>query len=90
MLYKDTNFSISAIEHLRKPGINPKTNFLLRRAQQLAAIRDEVGNDLTLYKLHSGIFVVLTKYSSPLRSDSMERVDFYKVAESFGLKNCFG
>jgi hypothetical protein len=86
MLYKDTIFSVPATEVPTKKGINPQTNFLLKRAQLLSSIRDETDNDLSLYKLHSGIFVVLTKYKSPLRSDSMVRVELYQVADKFGIK----
>jgi hypothetical protein len=87
MLCKDTTFSFPATHPPGKPGINPKTNFLLKRALLLSAIRDEADNELFLYKLHNGIFVVLTKYNNPLRSDSMVRVELYQVSEKFKIKN---
>lgn len=85
MLYKDTIFSISPIEPPAGSGINPKTNFLLKRARLLSTICDDAHNELALYKLHSGIYVVLTKHSNPIRSDSMTRVELYQVAEKFRL-----
>ncbi len=85
MLYKDSTFSISAIGLPAKAGINPKTNFLLKKAHLLSIISDDAGNELSLYRLHSGIYVVLTKYSNPIRSDSMHRVQLYQVAEQFRI-----
>lgn len=85
MLYKDTIFSISSIETPARSGINPKTNFLLKKACLLSIICDDARNELSLYRLQSGIYVVLTKHSNPIRSDSMTRVELCLVAEKFRI-----
>ncbi|MFZ1806368.1 MAG: hypothetical protein WAU36_04055 [Cyclobacteriaceae bacterium] len=86
MLNKDNNFSIPT-NGLSQPGINPKTNFLLKKAALIANIQDEVDNELTLYKLHNGNFAVHTRYSNKLRNDTLVKVDLYQVAKTFKLKH---
>ncbi len=85
MLYKDSNFSIRTTG-LSQPGINPTTNFLLKRAIEMASIHDEADNCLTLYKLHNGNYAVLTKYSNKLRCDSLVKVELHVIARKFKLK----
>lgn len=65
-------------------GINPETNFLLKRASKLAEKREEM-KDSFLFKLHNGNYAVLTKWKVGVTQDSLVRVSFAKAVEEFKL-----
>lgn len=65
-------------------GINPKRNFLLKKAKNLAKVKDG-GYRLSLYKQQDGRLLLLTKSSNPLVNDQLNLIDPQTAKQKFNI-----
>jgi hypothetical protein len=64
--------------------IDPKSNFLLVRAQELSKRKDETSSQ-TLYLLHNGVYAVHVRYKNKHRSDELLKIEQAKAITEFQL-----
>ncbi len=66
--------------------IDPRKNFLLKRAEKLAEAESQEGVLKVLYRLHNGVLALHKCSPNPLLGESLHRVDPCEAELTFNIR----